>query len=301
MKHALGLLLCLSVTPSTVAAEPAVALKVNDTTVDVSIGDEPFTTYHFASDLPKPYFSPVRAADGTIITRPLEKPADHPHHKGIWLSIDEVNGIKFWAEKGKIRNVSVKPLESTGSPARLQVVNHWLDPETDEPALIETTTISIYPNRLLAYDITFSAPNGSATFEDTKEGLFGIRLRDSMREKEGGHVVNADGLEGSKAAWGKPSKWVDYFGEAEGKTYGVAIFDHPENFRPSRYHVRDYGLFSINPFGEKAYTGGKSEAQHVEVAADKPLRLRYGIYIHEGNPQEGRVSEVFERYVTEAR
>ena len=33
---------------------------------------------------------------------------DHPHHKGIWLSVDEINGIKFWNENGIIENKSIE-------------------------------------------------------------------------------------------------------------------------------------------------------------------------------------------------
>ena len=282
--------------PLTAQADAPVAIKQMDGSLSVLIGGEPFTTLHYGPELPKPYLSPVHAPGGAIITRAIGDPEDkdHPHHKGIWCSVDEVNKTRFWAEAGKILNVRVEAVE--GNPAQLKLKNHWLGPD-ELPVLIETTTISIFSSRLMVYDATFTAAVDKVEFEDTKEGLFGIRVATTMREKVGGVIVNAEGKKGTKECWGQPSKWVDYTGPVDGKSYGVAIMDHPSNFRPSRYHVRDYGLFSISPFGEGAYQNDKSKAQPVELEAGKQLRLRYGLYVHAGDATAGKVADAYEQFL----
>jgi len=282
-------------------AEPPVTFERQGDQITVKIGDAPFAVYNTSKELPKPFFSPVRDPNGTIISRPIENPEDHKHHKGIWVSIDEVNDIKFWAEAGKIENVSVAFHDSgDDGPSSLLVVNHWQG-EDGKPVVIETTTIGVFPNRLMTYDIVFTPVAGPVTFGDTKEGLLGFRMINSMREKEGGKVANADGKRGTAECWGQQSAWVDYYGEAEGKIVGVTLMDHPGNFRPSRYHVRDYGLFSISPFGEKAYTKGASGAEPVVVEKGESLRLRYGLYIHNGDTLEGQVAEAYKQFLSAAK
>jgi len=221
---------------------------------------------------------------------------DHPHHKGLWLSIDEVNGIAFWAEKGTIKNAGVQLLRSHGDPAQFRVTNHWLGDE-GQPVVIETTTISIFADRLVTYDIEFKAADKPVTFGDTKEGLFAIRLPNSMREMiAGGPVVSDAGVSGSNNLWGKPTPWIDYVGPIADHQYGVTIMDDPRNFRPSRYHVRDYGLFAINPWGEKAYTNGQEVEKPSVLQPGESLTLRYGLYVHNGNAEEGHVAEAYRRF-----
>lgn len=273
-----------------------VTFKEADGGLAVMIGSETFTFLHTGPEWAKPFLSPVHGPGGAIVTRPLSDPKDkdHPHHKGIWFSIDEVNEVKFWAESGKILNVKVEAIE--GNPAQIKLKNHWLGKD-ELPILIESTTISIFPSRLLIYDATFVPTGEKVTFDDTKEGLFGIRVATTMREVVGGVVTNAEGKKGTKECWGQRSKWVDYSGPVDGKIYGVAIMDHPSNFRPSRYHVRDYGLFSVSPFGEGAYQNNKDFAQPFVLDPGKSARLRYGLQVHTGDAVEGNVAAAYEKFV----
>lgn len=281
------------------AKKQIVQMAALDGKILITYGGKPFATYNLNKDgkLPKPFMSPVRGPDGTVMTRKIffdRKGGDHPHHKGIWVAVDEVNGVDFWAEKGKIVTRSAKIVETKGSAPKLHVVNEWRN-ASGETQVVEDTTITVYPNRVISYDITFKAEKKPVEFHDTKEGLFGFRMVDSMREREGGTVIGSNGKKGSKGLWGKAVDWIDYYGPINGKTYGVAIFDHPKNFRKSRYHVRNYGLFSINPWGEKAYA--RNPVKPTRLEKGEKLRLRYAMHIHAGTTKEANVEEAYEAWV----
>ena len=299
MNRFIVFLICtLLMSNSAQAQETTVSLKQADDQISISIGGKPFTVFNYGKSLPKPYFLPVHAPNGTVISRPLDDPQDkdHPHHKGIWVSVDEVNGVKFWNEDGRIKNVAVKVLSPSGPHAKFQTTNHWLAAD-GSPIVAEESTVTIHGNHVIAYDIKFTAVAQDVTFGDTKEGLFGFRMARTMKEKETGKVINANGLQGTKKCWGQPAAWVDYYGTVNGDVCGLTIFDHPENFRPSRYHVRDYGLFSISPFGERAYSKKKNPAQPVVMKKGESFRLRYGMYIHEGSTKQADVAGVYAKYL----
>lgn len=221
---------------------------------------------------------------------------DHPHHKGIWFSIDEINGSKHWAEAQNIVNKSVELVTPQGETAVMKVVNHWVN-DKDEPQLEETTTVRLHSNRLIEYDAELKAIGGPVTFGHTKEGMFAVRVPNSMREiMDGARVVSDAGVGGTKQLWGKPAPWIDYQGKIGEAFYAVTVMDHPGNFQPSRYHVRDYGLFAISPFGDPDYTGGEVKTPPYELKAGESVRLRYAAYPHPGDEKAAHVADVYKSF-----
>src|SRR5438094_8587726 len=77
--------------------------------VDVIIDGRPFTSYIWPTTLKKPVLYPLRTAKGTIVTRgwPLDprpgEHVDHPHHVGLWLNYENVNGLDFWNNSDAIK------------------------------------------------------------------------------------------------------------------------------------------------------------------------------------------------------
>jgi len=64
---------------------------------------------------------------------------------------------------------------------------------------------------------------------------------------------------------------------------GVAILDHPANSRRAHWHVRGYGLFAANPFGDKTFVDSKTKEDSVTLEPGQKLHFRYLIVIHNGD------------------
>jgi Methane oxygenase PmoA len=283
--------------------------------ISVEIDGKPFTDFWIGTDAGKPYLHPLRTASGTVVTRgfPMIPGApgeshDHPHHRGLWFTHGDVNGYDFWGNedsqpgagkgKGKVVLKRVEKLTSGKKAGAIEATFEWKIP-SGETLLTESRKMTFYSDpqlRILDFDATLS-PEGKVTFGDTKEGMFAIRLADSMDEDHGGKMVNAQNKQGEKNVWGKRSEWVDYSGQIDGQAVGVAILDHPGNPRPPAYwHARAYGLFACQIFGVHDFENDKSRDGSLTIQPGQPLRFRYRVLIHPGNSVAAGIRDQYERY-----
>lgn len=300
------------------SAEPK--LTRSDDRIRVELGGQLFTEYIFKG-APRPYLYPILAADGTPLSRdyPMKKDTpgeetDHPHHRSLWFTHGEVNGVDFWAEgpnKGLIVSESVDA-SVKGGDAVISARNRWTTVAGDV-VLTDATTIRIRAvpqGRELDYEVTLKAPADKPVhFGDTKEGSMAIRLPAWMtpshsynkKKTDGkGTIVNDSGVRDA-ATWGKRSKWVDYYAPKDGKVYGVAMFDHPSNPRhPTWWHVRDYGLFAANPFGQHDFESLKNnpKAGDMTIPAGGSVTFRYRVLFHVGDEKAAQVAERFQAYAS---
>lgn len=115
-----------------------------------------------------------------------------------------------------------------------------------------------------------------------------------------GLIENAYGEINEKETWRKRAPWCDYSGPIKGEKIGLAIFDHPSNFRyPTYWHVRDYGLMTTNSFAlsySYYYNDPKRNDSYI-LFSGKNLVFRYRLFVHSGDAKEGKVTEAHHNYI----
>jgi hypothetical protein len=305
------------------AAAPAVKLTPLDDRVRVEIGGQLFTEYIYKG-ASRPYLYPVNAADGTSLVRdfPMKvtpgEDHDHKHHRALMFVHSNVNQIDFWNEgtsgtkfpKGNTINDGIVETKS-GDVGVLRVKNRWVAPDGKLIATDDTTIRfrGTADTRTLDYEVTIHAqPDTPLVLGDNKDGTMAIRVAQWMNaphKSKGkdipgtGTIVTANG-DRNTAAWGKRAPWCDYHAPKNGKIYGIAIFDHPQNLRhPTWWMAREYGLFAANPFGQKDF---EPAAKHppgkgdYTVPAGGTLTLRYRFYFHTGDEKTANVAARYADY-----
>ena len=133
------------------------------------------------------------------------------------------------------------------------------------------------------------------TIEKTNHSLFSVRMDPDIAVINGGTMINAEGEKGEKNTFGKPSAWIDCYGNRQSMTEGLAIFQHPTSaWYPASWFTRDYGFFSPTPF----YWPEEPEKGNNFRKGDK-IFLRYRVLVHSGNYTEAKIAQEFENYKSE--
>ncbi|MES2426351.1 MAG: PmoA family protein [Bacteroidota bacterium] len=296
--------------------------SAKDKKVDVVIGGEPFTSFLYPDSLEKPVLYPLRAADGNTVTRsfPLDKragdPTDHPHHIGLWLNYENVNGLDFWnnsyaipaakkSQYGWIRTDKVLEVKS-GTTGVLSYHANWINQAKD--VLLEETTrfeFSGTKDQRIIDRITTLKARTEVKFNDAKDGMLGLRLAHELQmpstedqkftddkgivtvvkggtdKLANGNYLTSEGKTGD-AAWSTRGAWCEVYGKMGRDMVSIAIVDHPGNPNyPTFWHARGYGLFAANPLGEKVFTNGKSE-KNLTLKKGESVTFKYRIIINNG-------------------
>jgi hypothetical protein len=216
-----------------------------------------------------------------------------------------VEGVDFWSETpnhGKIVCVGMESPALGADRGSISTHNEWRM-ANEQKILDETRVIELHKlgeSLLFVFDIDLHASVVPITFGDTKEGSFGIRINDRIRELGGkGKLQNADGMIGEGRCWGRLSAWCDYSGPIDGKVIGLSILDDPRNRYPACWHSRGYGLMAANPFGrgKSGFPAMRGRTDLVRLRKGEHLKLRYGLLIHPGDALEGKVAESFRQFV----
>jgi len=270
---------------------PVVGFKYQPTGLQITIGGKPFASYYTGtSKTPRPYFAHVKTPSGVQVSRnhpPIEGKDSMDHdtfHPGIWLTFAGINKNDYWRLKQKTEHEMFigKP---EGGPGRgsFTVSNFYLDSLDSSGNRIAheicNYTILVRPSYyILIYDSTISSDERDLIFGDDQEYGLGIRVATPIEERNGGQILNADGLKGAENLYGKASDWCDYSGVIEDTLIGMTVMPDPKNFRRSWYHARDYGLIAANPFGRKGVAGG--EKSEVLVKKGEKFHLGFAVAIY---------------------
>lgn len=237
--------------------------------VHISIGGKHFTDFFFPDTIAKPVLYPIKAPNGTVITRgfpvtPIAgEPTDHPHHLGLWFNYGDVNGLDFWnnsydipAEKknrygnirfGKITSMKDGPVGSLSYEAK------WND-HSEKTLLNEDTRFAfqqIDGAWVIDRTTTLTAVI-PVLFRDNKEGMLGLRMAHELQipTVETKKFKDANGIETTikavtdtiangnylasngkqgDAVWSTKASWCMMYAKMKTDSISVLIIDHPKN------------------------------------------------------------------------
>jgi hypothetical protein len=292
--------------------------------VAIQVNGKPFSFLHVGKEAGKPFLHPLLTIAGgpDPVTRafpvdPLPGDStDSPHHRGLTIGAQKVNGQDFWENdpssrgpgKGAIEFKELTAVAGGDDRGTLSTMAHWVSAE-GRLWLVERRTMTFYSKpvdrRTLDIDLELEAIE-PVTFDDQQSAIIGLRLALPFDTHYDGWVANAAGGLNEPGVRGRRSPWLVWIGiTSGGQRMGVAILDHPSNLNhPTRWEVQDKGFMMANPFGGRAFAAfdpaaASENATYVMNRGGK-LRLRYRILIYPAERESpetvGKVSALFKDF-----
>ena len=275
------------------------AVKVGSK-INVIINGKYFTSYIFSEDEKYPFFFPVNGpvSGGSVTSM---RNAEYPHHSSLFFGCDMVNGGNYWQEgleRGRIISVNAQILKEAGDTVIITDECIWSRPGALSPVKdIRKFTITAPSATMTQIDVEITMEMLiDVVIKKTNHSLFSARMAADLSVKNGGTMINAEGLKSEKGTFEQKSPWIDYYGKRGEAIEGLAIMQHPSNpWYPSPWFTRDYGFMSPTPMN------WPQNGTDMQMKKGTTLFLRYRVFVHSGTNTDADIAGQFEKYKKEIR
>jgi hypothetical protein len=255
------------------------------------------TRFHFGPTVVRPFWFPVVGPEGRSVTRMGHPPAPfgERHHCSLWIAHKDAGGVSFWEDDaaGRIVYERVEQYADGPESASMLVTLRWQAGD-GTPLLRERRRTTVFApvgeQWLMLIDMQLEAlPGRPIVLGKTPYGIIGLQVAKQMGVVDGGgRTLNSSGQVNEPAIRLQPAKWVDYSGPLTDKTAaGILLMDHPANpGHPNAFMARNGGWMGVCPTVNHTLT----------IEPGKPLRLRYGLWIHAGVGRPDQLNREWEAF-----
>ena len=288
-----------------------VTIQKRDGKIIAWVGRQPVLVYNTATVMPpegKPehyqrsgFIHPLYSPKGATLTDDF--PAGHRHQHGMYFAWTKTtfhgDSVDFWNQHrgtGTVKHIDVLKMASGPDSGLFKVRQHEVSLEHG-PALEEIWTIKIL-NRKDPFEIEIEIEQKCLTetpvvIEDFHYGGFAYRGPAQWNDEAGDlfkspmSIVTREGKNKTESNHTRPG-WIAAWGPAAKGLAGIAILDHPDNFRypqPVRVHPRmPYFVFSPPVLGQNILEPGKV------------YRYRYKVVLFDGEPDTENLERLFKEF-----
>lgn len=261
------------------------------------------------SDLPRPdikpifkrggYIHPVYTPRGRVITD--DYPADHLHHHGIWFAWTktEFEGHRpdFWNMGDGTGTVEFESIDQTwsgpvhaGFKSRHRHID--LNGQARKQALNEEWKVVVYNvansgKPYFMFDLISTQECAGSTpliLPEYRYGGVGFRGHRDWLGAENCFFLTSEGNDRSNGHATR-ARWCHMGGKVGGDLAGIAILDHPGNFRapqPMRIHPTEpFFCFAPSQMGPWQITPGKAYVS------------RYRFIVYDGGPDRAQIDRLW--------
>jgi hypothetical protein len=293
--------------------KPDVEARRDGDAVHVTAAGKPVLSYKAgAGELPKAdikpifkrggYIHPVYTPAGRVVTD--DYPADHFHHHGIWWAWTrtEYDGRQpdFWNMGDGTGRVDFESLDATWSGrvhAGLSATTRFTDTTggRSEIVLKDKWDVRVYAAdadaKVFVFDVVSTqniVGDKPLVLPEYRYGGIGVRGHGQWNGKGDKTVFLTSEGKTREDGNGTAARWVHMGGLVDGKPAGIAILDHPSNFRapqPTR-------LNPDNPF----FNYAPPVAGEWRIEPGKPYVSRYRFVTYEGGPDRALLERLWNDY-----
>ena len=149
-----------------------------------------------------------------------ESSLPYPHHRGLWLGCDPLNGGNYWAdnglESGQIRSTELTLDEGTkggNSVAFLQKCS-WVREGSNPFNDVRQYKVTRHDERVTFIDCTFTLTAGEdVSIIGAKHSFFALRAASDISPAYGGTLLTSHGAGDVAGSYGKMADWCGYYGK----------------------------------------------------------------------------------------